>query len=1141
MELGVNTGHNIAIKRSCLTSWKDCVCSVQLNFAYLILIVTLLICGTAKAQTVLRATQYTRLEGLPNNVITALYQDRQGFVWVGTLLGLARYDGYNFTTYRRQNNDSTSLGAVTVTCITEDKLGNIWVGSQNEGLSKYSPKTRTWTRFVPEQKNGLSELQITSLACDSAGRIWVGTPSGLLYYDSSVLRFVEVPIITAYKLIYNLTVVGNEYILFATGNNTVCRVKTTEPNKQKQLILPILLSFPISTWIQPLLPQQNSNNLSVLIGSANLNNRFVIELDIHSMSITQRQIPRSMEGSPSESCEYTSIGTDDKQLIWQIERKRLPTQQQKLVGIRVFASPLGGTISNTLGNQVEGNQAKGSPTLRNQKSQSRPKLLSNEMSFVPQADVWHYMKDKISNNIYWFGTVRGLTKVVVSNARFTSYRNDPNQPSSLSDNYVRAFTTDSEQNVWIGTTTGIAKLVDDKPINVSINGFDTLTKQRISSIRVNTLAQNPYTNYSLFVGTNTGLFTLDTKTNRISRAVLPMPLDRANTMGLTRNSLNSNSLNNIQKMSALRVWSILYDSRGWLWIGTNGSGLYRWKSATSQPENFPTNILGGNSQGNQVWSLVEDNSGNVWAGTEQGLIKWNQQSQRFTRYSPDITKPYSLCGNVVWDIHRDSNNTLWFMCYGDGISKYRPQTDDFESITIADGLPSPSLTALVTDGDGSLWMSSYDGLIQHKIGSKVFRVFNETDGLQGDEYTFKCALRTSDINGKSRRLLFGGLNGMSIFSPTNLRSTNPPPPIVITLVQVNGAHYKSDVVSGDTIELKYSDNAISLEFSALDYTNPPANRYTHLLEGLESNWNTDNDLRRASYSNLEPGTYTFRVRASNSDDNWNDKGCHITIIITPPWWGTWWFRAFAIVTILGSVFGGTQLYVQAQTKRSEQHRAVVTSQMQALRAQMNPHFMFNALNSVQRLILTSDVNGALQALNTFAKLVRMSLESTIKPYHTLKSEVEWLTLYLELEKLRYGNKLTYQLSVEDSIPQEIITVPTMLIQPFIENSIRHGIFHKSTPGLVNIEFLPSGTDTISCVITDDGVGRVKARELTQTHNLPTTSVGITSTSERVRLINEGSKSKRDITIDIQDLYESSGEAMGTKVTIVFPIDSLDEK
>jgi ligand-binding sensor domain-containing protein len=1132
VRLSIATYRTVLNVRSYLTLWINTTYSILLVYTLTLLVTALLFSYSANAQSVLRTTQYTRLEGLPNNVITALYQDKQGYVWVGTLLGLARYDGYNFTSYRRQSNDSSSLGAVTVTCITEDKLGNIWVGSQNEGLSRYSPQTRSWTRFTPEQKNGLTELQITSLACDSAGKIWVGTPSGLLYYDNTRLRFEEIPIITTYKLVYNLTSVGKDYILFATGNNTVCRVKITKPSEQKLVIVPIQLSFPIATWIQPLRPPKSSGNqLSVIIGSANQNNKNVIELDVSSMSINELKIPRSSNNLTSESCEYASIGSDDKQLIWQIERKRLPTQEQKLVGIRVFASPLRDSTSN----QPFSNQA-----IPKQKHKTIQKLPTNEMSFVPQADVWHYMKDKISNNIYWLGTIRGLTKVVVSNARFTSYRNDPNNSSSLSDNYVRAFATDGEQNVWIGTTTGIAKLIDDKPVNVSINGFDILTQQKIRSIRVNTLVQNPYAKNSLFVGTNTGLFTFDTKTYQIARAVLPMQLEATSLSGTSSDTTRSYILAYSRKISTLRIWSILYDKRGWLWIGTNGRGLFRWKSATSQPENFPTNLLGGNSQGNQVWSLVEDNNGNVWAGTEQGALKWSSQSNNFTRYSPDITKPYSICGNVVWDMYRDENNDVWFMCYGDGISKYRPQTDDFESITVADGLPSPSLTALITDGDGALWMSSYDGLIQHKVGSKVFRVFNETDGLQGDEYTFKCALRTNDINGKNRRLLFGGLNGMSIFDPGNLRSTNPPPPIAITLVQVNGAHYKSDVVSGDTIELRYSENAISFEFSALDYTNPPANRYTHILEGLESNWSTDNDLRRASYSNLEPGTYTFKVRASNSDDTWNEKGCTITIIITPPWWGTWWFRTLAIISMFSLFFIGAQLYVKAQTKRSEQRRAVVTSQMQALRAQMNPHFMFNALNSVQRLILTSDVNGALQALNTFAKLVRMSLESTIKPYHTLKSEVEWLTLYLDLEKLRYGNKLTYQLSVDETIQQEIITVPTMLIQPFIENSIRHGIFHKPTSGLVRIEFLPSDKDTICCEITDDGVGRVKARELTQAHNLPTTSVGITSTSERVRLINEGRKSKRNISIDIQDLYESTGEAQGTKVTIIFPIDSLDE-
>jgi len=1019
------------------------------------------------AQSGFRSTVFTKRDGLPHNVINVVFQDSRGFLWIGTLNGLAKYDGYSFTVFRGNPRDTNTIGGSIITAITEDRKGNIWVGTQTEGVSRLNIRTGLWTRFVPSPANGLTEEYITALACDSLGTVWVGTPSGLLRFNQTTNMFQEIELTTTYRTVSSLFVL-KENVWFTTGLNTLCKMNPSTASIT-QFTLPITVGFPATTWMTV-----DSANALVVGATSDIKNNIAVIHNNPSSVITTTNEPMLVSTSDSD-----------------IFVRPMLMEPNGRVWYSVRSVKHGDLVSNSGYSLMLYNP----PT-------------EEVIGTLPlSGDVRTVIQDKKTRGIYWMGSLAGLIKVIEQKRSVVTLRNEKGNPKTLNDSYVRSFARDNDGRTWVGTVQGMHLLDSNSVIRVPVNGFDTVTKKTIISVRVNILYNDP--KEGMLIGTNYGLYKFDTRTHTLSNYYI----DSIAELGT-----------NIKTRYPTKIWAMLRDKYGALWIGTNNEGLYRWAVGAKRAERY-INIPGDTNSlnNNKVWSILEDSRGTLWFGTERGVARWNPAKKNFTRYISNVNKPFSICGNIIWNIVEDDKKNVWFGCFQDGLSKYRYATDDFESITYSEGLPVSSITGFII-ANNTAWISSYDGIIEHKIGTQVFRMMHETDGFQGDEYTFKCVDNLPD-----GRLMFGGLNGMTIFRPRDIRGNESPPPIAITSFKIFGDEQPQTILSGDTITLDYQSNVFSFEFAALNFFNPAANRYSYMLEAYDREWSHDDFYRRyAAYTNVPPGTYRFRVKASNSDDVWNDAGVIVTVIITPPWWGTWLARVLFALIVLGSVIGGAFLYGRITRRRAEQRQALVQSQMQALRAQMNPHFMFNALNSVQRLILKSDVDGAVMAMGKFAKLVRMTLESTIHSIHTLRQEIEWLTLYLELEKLRYGNKLNYSISTSNKLLQDEIEVPTMIIQPFVENAIRHGIFHKLTPGTITLEF-NNDNNVMVCSIVDDGVGREKARELTRTLNLPTTSVGITSTTARLHLLNENRPSHQHISMAIEDLAE------GTRVILRFPI------
>jgi LytS/YehU family sensor histidine kinase len=296
------------------------------------------------------------------------------------------------------------------------------------------------------------------------------------------------------------------------------------------------------------------------------------------------------------------------------------------------------------------------------------------------------------------------------------------------------------------------------------------------------------------------------------------------------------------------------------------------------------------------------------------------------------------------------------------------------------------------------------------------------------------------------------------------------------------------------------------------------------MEGFDRDWR---QLKKGyvSYTNLDPGEYVFSVKGSNNDGIMNEQGDSIRVIITPPFWKTWWFRLSALVFVSGvlAFFIRYRInQVKAEERRkTEFNRQLSETRMQALRAQMNPHFIFNSLNSIQECVVTGKNDEAVSYLSKFSRLVRMILQNSSKEEITLSAEIDSINLYLEVESLRFSKDFSYVLEVDPVLETELIRMPPMLVQPFVENALWHGLAHKEGEKSLVVRF-HEWQNQLVCEVEDNGIGRNKAQLFSHKNHQ---SVGMKNTSERLGLLGANA------SVEIIDLPGDSG----TKVILRIPV------
>ena len=536
-------------------------------------------------------------------------------------------------------------------------------------------------------------------------------------------------------------------------------------------------------------------------------------------------------------------------------------------------------------------------------------------------------------------------------------------------------------------------------------------------------------------------------------------------------------------------------------------------------------------------SLVIDKNGLLWiADIAEGVylakIKWYPDSiriqllQSFTEKNGLVNTRYA---QLTYD---ETNDVIWAGSFWNGLSRLVYRNNKLESLhfNYSNGVIGERMLTLFPDNEGSFYCRSSAGLY-HFVpkGNKgySFDVYTVADGLPANEISALC-------KDKDGNFWVGTHEGITHFHPKPVISILPPPNVFVEKVSINGE--PDSLWSGtNTLSLRHSDNAVSFEFYATSYRNNNRLLYSYLLEGFDKKWSTYTAQNTVNYKNLPPGDYRFLVKAKNflGIESAVPATCAFNIA-TPFYKATWFYGLVASgILILGFLL---YRYRIRQVRHQEKIKTDFVKQLseleiKALRSQMNPHFIFNSLNAINRYILKNEKAQASAYLTKFAKLIRLILDHSRQSRITLASEVNALELYLLLESLRFQNNFQYTIHVDEAISLQSVQIPPMIIQPFVENAIWHGLLPKGNDCSLVISFKANGQNLV-CVVEDNGIGRKRSAELKQQQVISRSSVGMSLTEQRLKLTHQ--PGERSPSIDIEDLYDSKGEAAGTRIYIIIP-------
>ncbi len=611
-------------------------------------------------------------------------------------------------------------------------------------------------------------------------------------------------------------------------------------------------------------------------------------------------------------------------------------------------------------------------------------------------------------------------------------------------------------------------------------------------------------------------------------------------------------------LSHNNVRKIFEDSRGRIWMGTYGGGLCLWRPETNDFKRYPYIISDGITIPNngvldddQVFLIYEDKKGTIWIGTNNGgLNSLDEITGRFTSY---LNQPPGF-QSVLSAVSTDSGN-YYLGTFMDGLYLFDTKTKKAKKITEKDGLLYNGPWQLLEDSDHNVWVSSRRGFSIIDATTKKFRNISRLNGLPETDIFY------NGIKNREGKFMIGCDNGILVFDPADFKPDSITPLLHIEQLSFSNPQDKKKSIDSVVIlygkkevHLSYDENKLSFYYTALSYQDAALNQYSVWLDGFEKNWVDMGTQRVATYNNLTPGTYTFHVKASNSDGVWTSTDETIIVIISPPWWRTWWAYLLYIVVFVLAIWAYNR-YRMAGIKREKEvlenkvtDRTIRLKQsneelksiqahleMQSLRAQLNPHFMFNSLNAIQELILMEENDKSHSYLARFSKLLRLLLENTEKPFIPLQREIDFIQLYLSLENLRIP-ELQFSVTVDPAIDTEQISIPNMILQPYIENAIWHGLSHKPTDKKLQIRITKTN-GAIQYEIEDNGVGRKRSAELKSLFRKEHKSKGMELLSKRFKLLSK--ELGADIITNYEDVM-NNGEVAGTLVTIKVPNNFSEE-
>ncbi len=526
----------------------------------------------------------------------------------------------------------------------------------------------------------------------------------------------------------------------------------------------------------------------------------------------------------------------------------------------------------------------------------------------------------------------------------------------------------------------------------------------------------------------------------------------------------------------------------------------------------------------KIWctSLIK-NKDKLWIGTNDGIRIY---------YNKNITDPFAnnkYLSSSITSMERLNKDVFLIGTKSYGILVIKNDSI-VDVINEKDGLVRNLVRKIHIDNQKTIWVGTNKGLSRiDYAGTNNQQIYNLTQ---------KHGLISEEINGISsyKDIIYVVTpEGLIHFDKTKIRENTTLPPTYITAFSINEKGRKLE----EKYQFSYKENNINITYEGLNYRSLGEIEYQYRMLGIDTTW-VSTVARNVRYPSLRSQDYTFEVKSKNEDGYWG-KPAILHFTINPPIWLTWWFITLTIVLGILIIYLIFKYQIRQYNFKNEMNRKILVSEkiiieeeLTALRAQMNPHFIFNTLGAIQNAIISLDKRVAYDYVESFGRLIRIVLESSKNPDIELDMEIEMISLYIDLESVRFSNKFSFNITIDEHLEQDIFYVPTMVIQPFVENAILHGLVPKVGESLLlSINFTIKGDTEIICTIEDNGIGRLASEKLNRLKKLDKKSMGMKITKERLDLYYKGTGKR--FSFNIIDLIDENDNPLGTKVEIIFPI------
>jgi ligand-binding sensor domain-containing protein len=520
--------------------------------------------------------------------------------------------------------------------------------------------------------------------------------------------------------------------------------------------------------------------------------------------------------------------------------------------------------------------------------------------------------------------------------------------------------------------------------------------------------------------------------------------------------------------------------------------------------------------------------GRLWICSEQtGIVYFDPAQQSWISLYDDLKEGRSPARRIL-DIALGPDGMLWLATDGNGLVRYDRRSRTYTQFDQRHGFSGVVIQTIAFDRLGRLWLGTFEGL--HCFDPRTGRAVpvDVSSGMLFDEFSLGSSMASNGL------FYIADRKRIIEFDPNTVTFGSPPPAPIITRVLIDGAAVRP---AHGAVDMPYGKQQLEIRFGAIL---PPGHISMYATRLNEGAWSESSE-GKLSLRGLQPGTHAFELKVMNREGLWSPV-IHLRVIMTPPWWQTLAARIVLAVLLASAIVLAFRLrlnWIRRRERRAEATaRTVNELKLQALRAQMDPHFIFNCLNSIDKYILMEQGEQASRYLNRFAKLVRLILNQSDSVSVPLEKEAEMLRYYLELEALRFKSPFTWEVKVDPELALAEAELPTMLVQPYVENAIWHGLQHKESAGRIIVEFRKLGND-LECTIEDDGIGREASARINADRRVGHLSKGMRVNADRLRLFEETHGS--GVRSEIIDLKDRDGNALGTRVRLVLPIESLEEE